>query len=1345
MGNPQANRAHTGNPDNVEFLTLLDQTAACGMSQQGVAELLEISPSQLSRVKKGERHAARKHIRSLRKHLRAIANGGHAPRIVPRPVVPSILSIDQAVLSRLSAAEAVHAFRDLLWSRAGELKIATTRVSISSAIYTPDGGVDASVRDGPGLGPEGDDLLSGGTRFQIKTGLFEPWQPAKVKQELFGKKPEAFENLGPAVQQTLREGRRFVLVCFGVDPVEQDLRKARDNLAAAFRRCGYPRTPVVVWGQTDLVGLFHRYPSLCLRLRGHDQQGFRPRATWATDADMAPPVRYSPEQEALLEELRHELRSGRFTHVRLVGEPGVGKSRMALELTGAEDLAPVTLYSRDGRSLLQSSFINELLQPDDHRFAVLVVDECPPRDRSEIWNLFRGKSDRVRLITLDHGPERSNDEHMRVVDVRPTGPDQIVSILRDHGLGEHDARRWADFCQGCPRVAHVLGENLQRNQSDLLREPASVDVWERFIAGYDPPDSEDVQLRRVVLRYVALFERFGFEAPVEEEARFIAAMAGRCDPRITYPRFQAVVGQLRERRILQGLTTLYIAPRLLHAHLCRQFWHNYGAGLSLAEMLRAQPGHLWHWFVQMLPYAHDLVAAERAVETLLGPRGLFPGSEFPNDQPSGRLINALAETSRRPTLRCLRRTIGTTEVGRLRDLTEPRQWIVWALEKIAVWEDAFVEAACLLLRLAAAENARNTNNATGTFTNLFSLVPGASATQAAPPQRLVVLRTALESDSPDERRCGLGGCEAALSLRGGGRVIGPEHQGLRDTIRFWSPATYGELWDAYREVWQLLVSRLDTWVGEDREHLIRSIVRAARSALQIPVLCAAAVDVLAAVAHDPSTDVKELLELIHGMLRYERADLPGDIGARLESLRAALDGHDFSSRLRRVVRYTTWDDYHEQPHGPAGSIDQRLDQLAAEAMAVPGRLGADLPWLVTEHAGLAYGFAYRLSTRDRDCTLLPEILCQHTARPDAASPSFLTGYLRAIHERDPAQWESLLEDIAVNPTTRGRFSDYAIGSGLSDWSVRTIIGLCRAGAQDSRRLERWGFTPQLRDLAPDVFEDLILLQLDSGTGALWATAVQMCHTYYIDEDEARPLPELLVLRLLTAESMVDGRVAHAVGYYWSRLAAAFVRQFPRRSWDFFCSVLRLGAHEWSILPDLNTNREQILTELLRGNPQAAWDCIADVYRTTHRSNLFGLRAWLSENGHRAAGGDGPGPIQYVPAATLFAWVDEDLEERAYWVARILPKSLDQTSPGRLTRDFLARYGRNEDVAGCLAAHFRSHGWIGNASDHYRHRREEARGWLAGERDATVIRWIDNYMEWLTDDIQRAEIDEERDN
>ncbi|MCH8137019.1 MAG: ATP-binding protein, partial [Proteobacteria bacterium] len=529
-------------------------------------------------------------------------------------------------------------------------------------------------------------------------------------------------------------------------------------------------------------------------------------------------------QLQLIHELRENIRSGKNPHIRLIGEPGVGKTRMALELTRGDELAPATLYIREARTFLRSSFVNELIQADDHRFVVLVVDECPNKDRADIWNIVKSRCDRLRLITIDHGPDLSSDEMVRVENVKPIGNDEVVAILKDKGIDDHDASRWAKYCEGCPRVAHVFGENLRRTGCDLPGEPAAVMLWDRFVCGYGDRDPVSVEQRRIVLRYLSLFKRFGFESPVEDEAMFVARLAEQCDASLTWPRFQEIVCELKNERILQGATTLYITPRLLHVHLYRQFWQLHGRGFDIAQILVTMPASMRRWFLQMLRYTSESGPAVNAIDKLLESRELFPGGGILDDDSRGRVIDSLAEARPLATIRRLQRVIEPMTGKDFRHLGDAGYWVVLALEKLAVWEVHFVNAVELLARIAEHDEDINGRDVTEKLTNLFSLIPGLASTQAKPAVRLGVLRSMLNSSSGQQRQLGLEGCASALSTFGGCRMVGVEHQGLQRTIEFWVPQTYGELWDAYQEAWRLLVGKLETWVGDERRCLISTLV-----------------------------------------------------------------------------------------------------------------------------------------------------------------------------------------------------------------------------------------------------------------------------------------------------------------------------------------------------------------------------------------------------------------------------------------------------------------------------------------------------------------------------------------
>ena len=92
------------------------------------------------------------------------------------------------------------------------------------------------------------------------------------------------------------------------------------------------------------------------------------------------------------------------------------------------------------------------------------------------------------------------------------------------------------------------------------------------------------------------------------------------------------------------------------------------------------PGQIQHWFIAMLRYADDSPVAQAAVDQLLGPRGVIPEGVFPDNHATGRMLMALAESSAKPTLKCLQRIIGNADTSELLEIRQAHQYLVWALE-----------------------------------------------------------------------------------------------------------------------------------------------------------------------------------------------------------------------------------------------------------------------------------------------------------------------------------------------------------------------------------------------------------------------------------------------------------------------------------------------------------------------------------------------------------------------------------------------------------------------------------------------------------------------------------------
>ena len=164
-----------------------------------------------------------------------------------------------------------------------------------------------------------------------------------------------------------------------------------------------------------------------------------------------------------------------------------------------------------------------------------------------------------------------------------------------------------------------------------------------YIVAGDDPNSEQTEQRRLILQYLSLFKRFGYERSVASEARVIAKKIEEANPQITWNKFQEVIYQLRERKILQGEFTLYITPKALHIKLWTQWWERHRGQFSLEEFIQDLNPELIECFYEMFVYAAQSEAALKVVQELLGPSGPFRDGEYLNTRLGSRFFLALTE------------------------------------------------------------------------------------------------------------------------------------------------------------------------------------------------------------------------------------------------------------------------------------------------------------------------------------------------------------------------------------------------------------------------------------------------------------------------------------------------------------------------------------------------------------------------------------------------------------------------------------------------------------------------------------------------------------------------------
>ncbi len=1257
--------------------------------------------------------------------------------------VPSTFAPVPSELGQLDSKQGTSLFLRLLRCEVIANGLSPKDVVLSLNSNAPDGGIDAKVDNSP---TSNSLLAKGSTYYQIKTGSgFKPWQLGALKKELFGKSSK--KRLGHEIKTCLDRDGTYVLVTLGHDLLPLQHTDAVTYLTELFQACGYTDPKVAVYGQGQIAGELDKYPSLCLDLIGLDDGGFLSIEDWKNNAQMRVALQLGSEQEKLIKEIRSVLQENAVQHVRVIGEPGIGKTRLVLESVSDEVIAPSVVYVRSGEEFQKSRVFQELLKPDRRYSITLVIDDCDNRDRTSIWSVLKGRSG-IKLVTIDHGPDETYDSAMRTYHCPPLADEQIRNILFGYLRQNADLHNWAEWCSGSPRVARLVGENLKSNPDHVLKSPADVPIWDRFIIGHKKMNSQEAEQHRIVLRHIALFQRFGFESPVSDEGKFLCDFVKETDPTMTWGRFQTIVQHYRDKRILQGSHTLFIVPNALHVHLWIDFWNKHGHGFQFQAFMEHIPTGMKRWFLQLFIYAHGAPPAQRVVKDLLSATGPFSDHDFLVSETGLRFLNYLSEADPSATLALLERTIGTWSHEQLYARHTGRQDIVWALEKIVVWDEFFTRAVNVLIPMALAENERHSNNSKGLLLSLFNVWD--TATQAAPSKRFPILQDLVMSNDTSSRALGLEMCQYWLKTEGGGRTIGVEYQGSKPTVEFWRPKTYGEVFEYWRQVLRFLCLEMKRFNAPDRNRVADVLITASEGFVRIEAMAGEVMDMLVEFTEDREINRAPLIRFVIRTLHGNTDHLDKTILGRVRQLDKVLTGTSLWERTERYVLHSIWEEgdvFHGGKRKESNLPGKPVQDLAGEYMRDCTAFSEHLPKLVRASG-------YRLTELGMECgklaeakfdeELLKHIESGHTDINETTitidgrrfikkNGSFVSGYLSGLRSQDKKRWETLLHRLLQNHVTRKIAIDCMGRSDLTESLLRDMLILLKEGKIDSTAFAGFAFRQDKDTISEHLFQEIITTLLRRPDETSVNVCTRLVYDYYFDERGSEDFPESLVFDVLTRLTLT-GTDGPGV---MSEIERGFLQKYPNRKMDLFKEITRNMRRNSRYV---NTDIANVADNIVKDHPRETWKIISELL-VSDPENLYKLIDWLGDTGFE----DRPehGAINHMPAEDIIDWIQADVDGRRGLIQEVLPKTLNENAGGRLTRLFIEKFCDDDHVASSLFWHFYTGGWRGPDSDYLSRKRDAARRWLSEIPSVKIQLWLEKYIDWLNGRIEAAKILEER--
>lgn len=1096
----------------------------------------------------------------------------------------------------------------------------------------------------------------------------------------------------------------------------------------------------------------------------------------------------SAEDKFLLD-MREKLRGGDASgpvHVRVSGEPGSGKTRLVLEATRTADLAPRIVYAEDPPAA--EPFLREIMSGAGGGYGwaagaspILVVDECGPDARASLWNVLMNNGEGVHLVTIHNEPDgfAKDTERLPVEDM---ADGQIEDILRYHvGRKDREIGKWVGYARPSPRAAHIVGGNLSSNPLNIFAPPGNVRVWERWIAGgggrYGGKEYED---RYTVLLWLSLFTGFGFDAPHEGDAAAIAAMIRARHPDIQEWRFREVVRALRDARVLQGHSVLYITPRLLHDYLWLKWWERYGDGDAPSAVDLAAGGGGGRGreggggggiaprsrrYCDMFGRMRDRPEARSIVERLLGPGGLFDRREDLGRSLKSGFFAMLGDASPAAALACLERAVGrmaAREIGAM-----DRRALDAAVEvagRAMARRETFSRAARLLLRLVQADEGAGGENAADAFCRAFDPAPRAGYGDVPLRERLGMLAEA--AGAPGGGNEG-GGCERArlAAIRACGEVLRMERNSLAVPYRCdlgrpadeWRPGAPDRA--AAVEYLAGVIALLGRVAGDrmrsgaERRAASRALVESLTQTALVHEVAGRALDEAESLRDAGLAGEEELRAAAAHVVANESERLDGGVLARLGRIvDGAASSADFRTRLAQRTGRRQYPD--------ADKDCSELARLAEEAAGNPDALAPELERLVSGRAADADRFGFELARRDESLSLAEPVLdaARRAAERGGASASLLGGYLAGLGRRRPEEAEKMIGRMCNDDALCGLLPDVGLVSGhLPDRAAAAIESATTGDRMDAASIEILGFGRPLGRVSQGRFDALVRAVIGMAerrhregkdeSSTLAAAALSMLHQYYLRDEagnpsQARPVPGRLALHVLLHPCATGCRAGEARGAIdhnkWAETALAAARGGREAALAIaggIMSGLGGGGGLFNRRGPLSGTFQAALDEIARMHPREVWEMAASRIGPPIPAGRapYDVMAWLrggyemprnwlgAYTSYMRAGGAGRrGGMSAIPLPIILEWVGRDEGARAAHIAPLLPPRFEAV------RGFLARFGHIKGARDGATASLDRRPVEHPAAGHYRRVRAEVEEWRRGEDDPNVIAWLDEY-------------------
>jgi DNA polymerase III delta prime subunit len=1151
------------------------------------------------------------------------------------------LQVSPERIASMSDGELNELMRALLGAQAYRCGADVAQVVVNTESRAKDDGAD-----GWSPQPATEDPWLGATPtcWQFKAGV--AGEPKALRREVTKRIPK----------ETLRSGGRFVVVASGSNSGIKALQARRATLTKEAAAAQLPIDSIEVIGSEQLYMWCNQHPAIAARWAG------RPSGLWQLhEWAMQPLHRVSWQSTPLIEQEINARRNdldfiagGSLYHLHIQGPPGVGKTRLALELCKDAAWKSAVIYIQQASDLRLVELIDSAVADQGARL-VVVADEVQRDQLEPLRNSVERGQGRVRLITIGHA-KTPDTTRIPALSVQPLEPKRMSEIVRKwHGsMPPEHVDFVVRFADGYVRLARLAANAVMEKKSIDIHGLLEQDHIRGFLDGM-LGDGD-----RSALYVVAALAHVGWTDTRQAEGEAVARHLG-----LDWNTVRRQVDGFQRRLEIapRGGRLRYISPTPLAIHLAVEAW------TTLPDLMQSLPDALpteeamdaYYERLQMI--ASHPQARRFAREQLAH----FLRLEEYLDARAARRWSVLAAADPAPAARNLVRALEATSVEAWLTLGErARREVVRGLVRLARKSAAFRDAAVALALLAEAENEAWASNATAEFVARHQVFGGGTPVPYL--RRLEVLDELVSLGRPSVTR---------LVVRALAQIRGPFHTRSRsdpfddDLPELeWRPATGPELLDCTVAA----LNRLAALASQTGAGLEADFIKAASDVAMLlrkqPVRepVAAVFDAILGaypMAREPLR--RTIADLLSNERRYWKELAPADLEA-IETLHRRFMGDSLSARLHQFVGVIAWDE------------DERTDLsgIAGEFVADQAILASEWPWLTSGEAGEAWRFGEALALADLPGDLESVLPVLKGAGRDLRA---LCGYVSKRRELRGNTWfeEWMKKQSALGASTLPLLFEVSWRCGATEVTARVLAQTVREHSISEDVAGQLQFGRWHEGLSQRTLHELLAALVGQGQSV---TVIAIVEHRLKSQPEEMALWEEFALQLVMRSELI--RAWHTRSFSWKEVA---LRLLPKHAGAIAESILReqanRGSGSWFAK---DSDAGAVLDQCAEAAPSDVWRSLAGFLTSPSEASRFTI-------------GFPQSVLDRMPLSDVKAWVSADAKNRAPIIAGLASRNLSNDTT--LASHLLAEFGDDENVGEAFFMSFAyGDGWCGPASEHW---------------------------------------------